>query len=114
MSYKPWKEAYKLERAQCGTEEDHDPGVHHDSELYIKVHNGIVLGPDRTSHQILLSAKLMVLIFSPCTNMGPLLSFPSIFAHLERLLLCGFRLSLHHSMACPIRLVMRPVVENTS
>ena len=38
--YKPWKEAHKLFRAQCGTDEDMDPMVSRVAEMSIYVANG--------------------------------------------------------------------------
>ena len=43
MSYKPWKEAHKLFRAQCGTDEDMDPMVSRVAEMSIYVANGMLI-----------------------------------------------------------------------
>ena len=40
MSYKPWREAHMLYRAQCGTEEDMDPAVSHVTALSIFMSSG--------------------------------------------------------------------------
>lgn len=67
MGYKPWGEAYRLTRAQCGMEEDNDPSVPNDSDLHIQVPNG------KHSHQrrTRLVFGLMVYILCCLTGVYP-------------------------------------------
>ena len=41
MSYKPWKEAHMLYRAQCGTDEDMDPAVTHVTAISAWTNSGM-------------------------------------------------------------------------
>ena len=43
MSYRPWKHAYLLDRAQCGRSKDFDPAVLKQSKLALDVDSGKIL-----------------------------------------------------------------------